>query len=108
MHGIVILILTDGIRLGDTPWDMLDGTPTGILHGCTIGIIHGTTQDIVATTVVITDMAAMVAITEADTIMVSAMDIIQDLAEADRAEARLVIDLQTAADQALDAQAEDQ
>lgn len=96
IHGIA-LILMDGIRHGVLDLDMLAGTILGILHGVIVdGTILGITvdMDMVATTDTDMDMdtVAMVAITEADTAMVLAMDITQDLAVADQAEAHLVID----------------
>lgn len=99
IHGIA-LILMDGIRHGVLDLDMLAGTILGILHGVIVdGTILGITVDMVDMDMVATtdtdmdmDTVAMVAITEADTAMVLAMDITQDLAVADQAEAHLVID----------------
>lgn len=100
IHGIALIIM-DGIRHGVLDLDMLAGTILGILHGVIAdGTILGTTLAMVMAMVATTDtdmdtgtvvMVAMVAITEADTVMVLPTDITQDLAVADRAEVHLAI-----------------
>ena len=117
--GIVTLTHMDGALLG-VVLDMVDGIIPGILLGVlvdgtrltiiVVGTILGITvdmEDIMVADMVVTTVADMVVTTVAVMVMVTAMDITQDLAEADRAEARLDIEIQIVADPALMAQVED-
>lgn len=110
--GIVTLTHMDGVLLG-VVLDMVVGIIPGILLGVlvdgtrltiiVVGTILGITvdmEDIMVADMVVTTVAVMV--------MVTAMDITQDLAEAVLEEAPLVIEMQTVADQVLIAQVVDQ
>lgn len=117
IHGTIMVIAlthTDGILLGVMDLDMQDGMILGILHGVivdgthpsiiVVGAIHGIT---VVDMVVIME-ATTVEVTVMDMVLVSVTDIIPALAEADRVELLLVIDLQAVAVQVLQARVVDQ
>lgn len=119
IHGTIMVIAlthTDGILLGVMDLDMQDGMILGILHGVIVdgthpsiivaGAIHGIT--VVDMVVIMEATTEEVTVMDMDMVLVSVTDIIPALAEADRVELLLVIDLQAVAVQVLQARVVDQ
>ena len=117
IHGTIMVIAlthTDGILLGVMDLDMQDGMILGILHGVIVDgthpsiIVAGAIHGITVVDMVVIMEATTVEVTVMDMVLVSMTDIIPALAEADRVELLLVIDLQAVAVQVLQARVVDQ